>query len=73
MSRRGTPEQKQLVMRIIEDRGLFDLVADDCCANYEATAGLGEYGDWQSFLEWLIDHADEIFAMIARIIDLFAD
>ena len=32
----------------------------------------GKVGDWQSFMEWLLEHADEIIAFIAKLIALFA-
>ncbi len=72
MSRRGTPQQKGLARQVLGNRALVEMLADDCGANGESTA-TGTYGDWQSFLEWLLAHADEIFALIARLIDLFSD
>lgn len=72
MSRRGTEEQQQLAKAALADRNILDACADDCCQNFDSTAS-GVYGDWQSFLEWLFDHADEIFALIARLIALFSD
>jgi len=28
-------------------------------------------GDWQSFLDWLLEHGDEIIAFISKIMLLF--
>lgn len=32
----------------------------------------GKVGDFQSFMAWLIEHADEIIAFISKLIALFA-
>lgn len=32
----------------------------------------GTVGDWQSFLEWLLEHGDELIAFIAKLISLFS-
>lgn len=38
-----------------------------CCVGFTGH----EEGDLQSLLEWLLDHADEILALIQKIIDMF--
>lgn len=32
----------------------------------------GKAGDWQSFAVWLLEHADEIFAFVAKLIALLS-
>jgi hypothetical protein len=69
MARRGTPDQRPLAARALADKELLEVLADDCCTNYEMTAS----GSFQSFLEWLLENADAIFALIAKLIDMFSE
>jgi hypothetical protein len=45
-------------------------LAEKFYADY--VAGGGDAADWQSFLDWLLEHADEIIAFVSKIILLFA-
>lgn len=63
--RRCSAEQRQSLLR---DGELLSACCESAHEMFESSAA----GPLTDFLEWLMDHADEIFALIARIISLFA-
>lgn len=65
--RRADGERKAALQRVLDDRELFNALVDELAAEHSQQAG----GPLTDFLEWLLDHADEIIALVMKIIPLF--
>ncbi len=68
-------DQFRQIRGLLNDRSAREAVADlavDCDAAYCEGLPEGQVGDWQTFLDWLIENWPEILEMIMSIIDLFA-
>lgn len=59
---------KQQQRALFGDDSLLDAALESASERYERSAS----GNWQDFFEWLLEHADEIIAVITKIISLFA-
>ena len=53
---------------LLNDSDLFDACCEGAYDQYERSLG----GPFQDFLTWLLEHADEIIALVKKIIALFA-
>jgi len=57
---------------VLRDEELFDLLVTDTMFDSVATISDTTVQGLQDFFQWLVDNQDAIFALIARIISLFA-
>lgn len=72
--RRGdlTEDQRAALQAVLTNRDLREAVADEKVAEYESAiivAGAGS--PLTDFFEWLLAHADEIIALIMKLLPLF--
>ena len=63
----ATPEQRAAIDSALSDRDNLAMVTEAC---RQACSGEGE-GDLQSLLQWLLDNADSIIALIMKLLPLF--
>lgn len=61
-------EQRDGIKAALKDGKLLDALGEEC----DALSVQGEIGiDWQAFLDWLVENADEIIALILKLLPLF--
>jgi hypothetical protein len=53
--------------RILRDNDLADVLVEEA----EGLKGVSGFGSPMEFFQWLLDHADEIIALITKLIALF--
>lgn len=61
---------RELRRELDSDRHLRRAVTAEAVTRYSQEGG--DLGDWQSFMQWVLDHADELIAFIQKIIALFS-
>lgn len=63
-------EQRTGIQAALRDGKLLDALGEEC----DAMVAQGEIAvDWRSFLQWLLDNADEIIALILKLLPLFME
>ena len=70
---RKNPPQRTAIRQVLRDSDLLDAVIEE--TTVLAAAELGAIGDgtFMEFFQWLLDHSDEIFALITKLLILFAE
>lgn len=70
---RYNPEQRDNIKQVLRDSDLLDAVVAESEAMASSEFGAIGDGTFMIFLEWLLDHSDEIFAIISKLLILFAE
>lgn len=69
---RKNPAKRDDIRKILRDGDLLDAVCEETTAMAAMEYGIGDGDGLLGFLEWFIEHADEIFALISKLLILFA-
>ena len=67
---RQHPEHRENIRLVLRDPDMLDAVTEGLCHVSENKYGIGD-NSFMDFLDWLLEHADEILALIAKIVDMF--
>ena len=70
---RKNPGKRDDIKEVLRDSDLFEALVAESAYVAEYQYGVGEDGGLINFLNWFIEHADEIFAIISKLIALFAE
>lgn len=65
------PDDKTRIARILESREMFQALADHVAEKYEAADDDSFWDNLQRFLEWLLEHKEEIILLVKLVISLF--
>jgi hypothetical protein len=76
LRRDGRHEDADKVTQVLRDREALEAVAESICVRFaQENPEISGLGDWvdeiTKLIQWIIDHADEIIALIIKIIALF--
>lgn len=73
--RAGEQEKADAITKILRNREALQMVAEGVCVRFSQEQPPEGPGSWVDeitrLLQWIIDHADEIIALILKIIPLF--
>lgn len=67
LARKRTPKERRAILKVLSAPRLFNKFKDSLIKDHPETKTLGD----GQLLAWLLDHSDEIIALIMKIIALF--
>lgn len=70
---RRNPEKRADIREILRDPDKLSLVSLEVENTARMVYGFGEGAGLLDFLNWIIEHADEIFAIISKLLIIFAE
>ena len=70
---RKNPDQRSEIRQVLRDPDLLDALIEETQALAALELGAIGEGSLMEFFEWLLANADEIFALITKLLILFAE